>query len=125
MTANGKAAAGETLDASYAAIKLEHAAALIAMEVVVVCLAGALIDSCASGQLNRGKPAFFDQRFDVPVDGCDAQPFDLGLRRIEHLLGRQWPVGSLECVPDRCALPGISLIFFNHLPADNIALSPE
>ena len=79
---------GELVHAWQTAFQFENAMAVIALEVMMVTLAGSLIDGRATRQFHQRQPAFFEQRLDIPVDSSNANPIHLFLRQFQDLLGR-------------------------------------
>ena len=60
--------------------------ALCALKVVMVLVAGDFKARVVTRQAHLLQDGFFHQRFDVPVDGCNAHAGDLGLSCVQHLL---------------------------------------
>src|SRR5260370_30117510 len=117
MLAYGEAAPREAINAWNATRQLEDSAALVAMEVVMVRLSRTLVHGRGAWQVNGRKPTLFQQCLDVPVNGSDPQTLHVGLRRHQHLLGRERSIGLFECFPNCSPLSGVPLVFLGHLPA--------
>lgn len=115
MAANRKTAACKAVNVRNTAGQLEHAAALVAMKMVMVRLSGSLVDGDSSRKSHGGKPAFFEQTFDVAVNSRDPEALHLALRRIQHLLRRQRVGAAFECLANCGPLPGVAPIFLRHL----------
>jgi hypothetical protein len=111
VPAHGKPAAGEAVDARDTACQIKDAAALIAMEVVMMRFPGTLVDGGGAWKIDGRKPAFFEQCLDIPINGGDPEAFHFGLRRPERLLWRKRPAGMFERFTDCGALPGVPMIF--------------
>ena len=82
----GEGAAGQIVDA----------AAVAAMEVVVVALAGDFVARRLAGDFDDGEPALGDEGVDVAIHGCDADAFDHALRRGEGFIRREGSGGLLK-----------------------------
>jgi len=115
MPGYGKPTAGETVDAGDAARQLEHPAAPVAVEVVVMRFAGTLVDRGGAREVNGRKPAIFEQGLDVPVNCGDPQALHIRLSRHKDLLRRKRPASPFECFANRCSLPRVPLILFGHV----------
>lgn len=108
MTGHTKAAREFWAKAEIATLELEDFAAGVAAEVMVMRLAGDFITECFTGHGDGREPVVLEQSPDVAVDSGDAEAADLGLRGGQHLLRREWPVGTLKCFSDRSFLPCIT-----------------
>jgi len=74
----------------------------------MVLFPGEFIASGLARQLNRDQPSIVNQRFEVPVNRCDA---DIGYRPLcvgEDLFRRERPVGLDKGGPDSVLLACIS-----------------
>lgn len=115
MTADGKAAACKAANVWNTPGQLEQTAAAVAMKMVMVRLSGSLVDGDSSRKSHCGKPAFFEQTFDVAVNSRDPEALHLALRRIQHLLRRQRVGAAFERLANCGPLPGVAPIFLRHL----------
>jgi len=70
-----------------AAFEFVDGAADVALEVVVVGLAGYFVAGGVAGDVDRGEPVVVDQAADVAVDGGDAEGIDLFLGEGEGFVG--------------------------------------
>ncbi len=115
MPGHGEAAACQPVNIRQASREIEHPAALFAMKVMVMGLPRKFVDRGASRKINCRQPTFFEQPLDVPVNGGDSQPFDIGLRGFQDLLRRKRPIGAFERFPNRAPLASVALILARHL----------
>ena len=111
MASNGKMRPCKPVDGGNAAAQIEDPAASVAVKMVVVGLAGPFIDRARAGNLDRNKPAFGQQSFDIPVNRCQPHALNIDLRRIENLVGRERTAGSIEGLANGRSLSGVSLVF--------------
>lgn len=70
------------------AFEVIYLATAVALEVVVMTLAGEFVPGGVTGNLDCMKPSVLDQRLDVPVDGGDADAGMVLERGLQGLLGR-------------------------------------
>ena len=83
-------------------------AAGVALEVVVVGLAGDLVAGGVAGDVDRGEPVVVDEAADVAVDGGDAERVDLLLGETEGFVWREWTIGFEEGCADGIFLAGVA-----------------
>lgn len=93
---------------------LKDPAALAAVEVVMVWLAGHFVARRLSGEPDGCQPAIVEEELDRPINCGDSKAGLGSLRGDEYLVGAQWPVGLRENVANCSPLIGISL---GHAPA--------
>jgi len=96
------------LDRRHASFEFVDLSTVVAQEVMVVLFSREFIARGLARQLNRDQPFLVNQRFEVPVNRCDA---DLGhgpLRVGEYLFRRERPIGFDKGGADRVLLAGIS-----------------
>ena len=91
-----------------AAFKLVDGAANVALEVVVVGLAGYLVAGGVAWDLDRGEPLVVDQAADVAVDGGDAEGVYLFLGEGEGFVGGERAIGLKEGGADGVFLAGVA-----------------
>lgn len=91
-----------------ATFQLVDGAAGVALEVVVVGLAGYLVAGGVAGDVDWLEPVVVDQAADVAVDGGDAEGIDLFLGESEGLVGREWAIGFEEGGADGVFLAGVA-----------------
>ena len=103
----------------YAAFELIELAAIIAMEVVMMLLAGHLIAGRVSRNLDRGQPLIFDQCFDVAVNSGNSQTAMMPLRRRQCFLQRERSISLAECLADGIFLSCVTDI---HLVSQKVEL---
>jgi hypothetical protein len=96
---NGDGAAGD----------FEDALAVAAGEMVVVLFAGDFVAGGLAGKFNRGEPAFFEEGFDVAVNGGDADALDVGLGKFEDLKGPERAADAFKDFADGRLLAGVAL----------------
>lgn len=108
MAGHSKAAWKLWAKTEVAAFQLVDFAAAVATEVVVMRLAGNLVAKRLTGHRDGGEPVALQKGPNVAVDGGDAEAADLSLCGGQHLLRREWPVGSLKCFSDRSFLACIT-----------------
>jgi len=77
-----KFTAGKTVDVRQASREIEYAAAALTMKVMMMRLPGALVDGRGTGKIDGHQPTLLEQSLDIPVDRCDTQALDLGLRSL-------------------------------------------
>ena len=75
------------VQSEFASLQFEDLATSIATKMMMMGLARHLIPQCLSRHGNRRQPVTFQQCADIAVDRGDAQPFDFGLSRGQHLFG--------------------------------------
>jgi hypothetical protein len=85
VASDGKAPTGEPVDLGNAAAQVEDAAAAIAVEMVVMGLAGSFINRADPWDFHRNEPAFLEKGLDVSVNRSEARTLDVGLCRFQHL----------------------------------------
>ncbi len=68
-----------------ATLQLEHPAARVALEMVVMSLTCYLVNRLSTGEVDGCQPALLQERLDVAVNGGDAKTAHLGLRQREQL----------------------------------------
>ncbi len=78
-------------EAGLATLEFIDAAALLAMEVVVMSFPGEFVPRGLAGQLHHIEPALFDKAADIAVDGGNSEAVDVSLRLRKHLFWREWP----------------------------------
>ena len=108
MVLYGEAFRSELVDVLRAALDVEDALALGALEVVVVLHVSALITRRLVRQLHGRQRAVFHHGLEVAIDGGDALTWDTALRALEDLLRVQRALGVQEDRTDGVALFGLS-----------------
>ncbi len=87
--------------------QLEHPVAAVAVEMMMVSLAGALVERAHGGVIDLLEPPLVDQQLEVAVDCGLIERFHLGATKAENLLDSQGPIlveedlfdgGSLGCL---------------------------
>jgi len=91
-----------------AAFEFVDGAADVALEVVVVGLAGDLVAGGVAGDVDRGEPLVVDQAADVAVDGGDAEGVYLFLGKGEGFVGGEGAIGLEEGGADGVFLAGVA-----------------
>ena len=110
----GESTAGEPVDVRQASPHFEHAAASVAMKMMMVRLPRTLVNRGASRKFDRSQPALIQERFDIPVNRGDAKAIHFRLRRFQHLERRKRPARAFESLANGGPLPRIALIFAGH-----------
>jgi hypothetical protein len=110
MASHGKARTRQSIDLGNAAAQVEHPAAAVAVEVMVMSLPRPFIHRPGAWHFYRNQPAFLEEGLDVPVDRGEADAIDLDLCRFQHLVRGKWAIGLLESSTNGRSLPGIALI---------------
>jgi hypothetical protein len=91
-----------------AAFELVDGAAGVALEVVVVGLAGYFVAGGVAGDVDWGEPLVIDQAADVAVDGGDAEGVYLFLSQGEGFVGREGAIRLEEGGADGVFLAGVA-----------------
>jgi hypothetical protein len=104
LEASGKLGLGLDLTA----FELVDGAAAIALEVMVVGLAGDLVAGGVAGDVDGSEPLVLDEAADVAVDGGDAERVDVFLGEGEGFVWGQGPIGFEEGGANGILLPGIA-----------------
>lgn len=104
MTCGTEAAWKAWFDLLLAAFEFIELAAIVAMEMVMMFLAGNLVAGRVTWNLNRSQPVIFDQRFDIAIDSRDSQTAMMPLRGCQRLFQRERSIGLAECLADRVFL---------------------
>jgi hypothetical protein len=69
-----------------AGVHIKYPLALCALKVVMVLVAGDFKARVVTRQQHLLQDFLFHQRFDVPVDGCNAHAWDLSLSCVQYFL---------------------------------------
>lgn len=88
--------------------ELVDGAAVGALEVMMVGFAGDLVAGGLAGDVDGSEPGVFDEAGDVAIDGCNADGFDLLLRKGERFFGGEWAVGVEKGRADGVFLAGVA-----------------
>jgi hypothetical protein len=104
-----EAAGGEGLQVAGTSFDVEDAAAVVAVEVVVMAPAGDLVAGRLAGDVDGVDVAFGDEAFERAIDGSVAQRRDVGLRGGQDLAGAQRAGGAFEDGADGRALARLQL----------------
>ena len=107
MVFDDKPLGGCCLPIHWASGQLEDPVAAVAVEMMMVSLAGALVKGTHGRVIDLLEPTFIDQQLEVAVDCGLIERFHLGAAKAENLLDSQGPVlveedlfdgGSLGCL---------------------------
>lgn len=104
MTSGMKSTGKTGLDLLHATFEFIKLAAIVALEMVMVLLAGNLVAGRITGNLNRCQPAIFDQRFDVAINRGNSQTAMALLRGRQGFFQRERSISLSECPADRVLL---------------------
>ena len=103
-----EAVGGQVLEIAGAAVNLEHAGALPAAEVMVVCRPRALVAGGFARQFNGHEPATLYERIDCSVHGGNTEFGHMVAPILEHLGGAERARRLLEYLPDGISLPRVA-----------------
>ena len=96
----------------YAAVDLVELAAFLAVEMVMVMLAGQLVAGSLAGEIDGLKYAFFGEIFDASVNGGDAQGRQKDLGFFSYFLRGQRTSGFFNHLADVFALLSVPTVVF-------------
>jgi hypothetical protein len=104
MRFDDKPFGGSSLLVEGAAGKFENPVAVVTVKMMVMALAGALVQGPQGRVVDLLEPALVDQQFEVAVDRGLIERFDHGAAMLEDFLNPQGPFLNLEDLLDGCAL---------------------
>lgn len=96
MSTHGEAAIRQPLDFRNVPTELKDSAALLAMEVVMVRLAGRLVNRPHPGKIYGHKPTLLEEGLNRAIHRGNSQTARLGPRSFKNLRRGKRPLGSLE-----------------------------
>lgn len=109
MRAKPESSGDEPFKIGWARVYFEQPPTGIAMEVVMMALAGDLVSGRLARQFYRREPTLLRQRLQVPVHGRQAHASDFFLTKFEHLRRAQRAVMLEEDVTNGAALARVAL----------------
>ena len=88
--------------------------AVIALKVMMVCLARHFVTGRRAWNFDLFEPAILYQQLDISVNGCLAEIRMMALRTGENFIWRERPAGFKKGIADGCFLPGLNALLHNN-----------